>query len=114
MARKRNSIRILGRTFSTTQLAIGGLGLAALYYILSNRDTGIGPIDSILNPIGQGLGIEGAGQGFAPQIFGSPAAPAPVASAPSGGFSDWRFTNAYAAFDYPDEMRFSNAYKNDS
>lgn len=114
MARRRNSIKILGRSFSWTQVAIGAVGLAGLYYILSNRDTGIPFVDQVLEPVGDITGLEGRGQGFAPSIFGSaPPIEAPVAAGPTSGWGDWRFTNAYAAYDYPDEMRFSNAYKNE-
>jgi|SRR5687767_2281474 len=112
MAKKRFAVKILGKTFSWTQLLLGGAAAAGLYYILSNRDTGIPFVDQVLEPIGDITGLEGRGQGFAPQFFGSAPAPVPVSSGPTG-YGDWRFTNAYPTMDYPDEMRFSNAYKND-
>lgn len=114
MARRRNAIKILGRSFTWTQIAIGGAIAAGLYYILANRDTGIGLVDQVLEPIGDITGLEGYGQGIAPGVFGAAPAPAPAPMpASAGGYGDWRFTNAYAAYDYPDEMRFSNVYKNE-
>src|SRR5688500_19978106 len=71
MAKKRFAVKILGKTFSWTQLLLGGAAAAGLYYILSNRDTGIPFVDQVLEPIGDITGLEGRGQGFAPQFFGS-------------------------------------------
>lgn len=95
----------------------GGGAIAAygLYSILANRDVGIPLIDQPLEAIGDITGLEGRGQSFLPSVFGAPAAPAPAPAAAGGeaGWNDWRFTNAYQAFENYDEMRFSNAYKNE-
>lgn len=119
MARRRFAIRLPGmrKSLTRTQMmwgAAGLLGLGALYYILKNQDVGIPFIDQPLEAIGDITGLEGRGSTYLPQIFGTPAAAAPVAPAvEAGGWGDWRFTNAYQTFENYDEMRFSNAYKNE-
>ena len=119
MARRRYAFRIpfIGRKITTMQALLGLGGLGLLYYVLANRDVGIPFIDQPLEAFGDITGLEGRGQSILPSIFGAP--PAPVAAAPpaaaaaEAGWNDWRFTNAYPAFENYDEMRFSNAYKNE-
>lgn len=107
------------KSLSKNQMLWGGLGLlgaAGLYYILANKDTGYPFIDQPLETFGDITGLEGRGSSFLPSVFGAepvaPIAPAPMASE-AGGWADWRYTNAYQSFENYDEMRFSNAYKND-
>jgi hypothetical protein len=120
MARRRFAIRLPGmrKALTRNQMiwgAAGLLGLGALYYILKNQDTGIGFIDQPLEAIGDITGLEGRGSSFLPQIFGpsAPAVPVGAPAAEASGWGDWRFTNAYQTFENYDEMRFSNAYKNE-
>ena len=107
------------KSLSKNQMIWGGLGLlgaAGLYYILANKETGYGFIDQPLETIGDITGLEGRGSSFLPSVFGAPEAAAPIvapAAAEAGGWADWRYTNAYQTFENYDEMRFSNAYKND-
>jgi hypothetical protein len=118
---RRFAIRIPGmrKSLSKNQMIWGGLGLLGAigaYFILANKDTGYGFIDQPLETIGDITGLEGRGSSLLPSVFGS--APAPVAAAPpmaaeAGGWADWRYTNAYQSFENYDEMRFSNAYKNE-
>lgn len=120
MARKRYAFRIpvIGKKITMKDLIWYGGGAAVLYglySILANRDIGIPFIDQPLEAIGDITGLEGRGSSFLPSVFGTPApvATAPAPAAAEAGWSDWRFTNAYPAFENYDEMRFSNAYKNE-
>ena len=119
MARRRYAFRIpfVGKKITMKDLIWYGAVAAAvygLYSILANRDVGIPFIDQPLEAFGDITGLEGRGQSILPSIFGAPpvAAPAPAAAA-EPGWNDWRFTNAYQTFENYDEMRFSNAYKNE-
>ena len=120
MARRRYAFRIpfIGKSISTKDLIWYGGGLAVaygLYSILANRDIGIPFIDQPLEAFGDITGLEGRGSSFLPSVFGAPPVVAgpPAAAAAEPGWADWRFTNAYPAFENYDEMRFSNAYKNE-
>ena len=115
---RRWALRIpgMGKALSRNQmiwLGLGTLGAVGLYYILANKDVGIPIIDTTLGQVGDITGLEGQGPGLLPQVFGAP--PVPVAAGPVGepSYGDWRFTNAYPAFENYDEFRFSNAYKNE-
>ena len=117
---KRWALRIPGMRKSLSQkqmlwAGLGVLGAVGLYYIMSNKDTGIPIIDQGLGQIGDITGLEGQGPSYLPQVFGSPPVPAPTPMAAAGepAYGDWRFTNAYPAFENYDEFRFSNAYKNE-
>jgi hypothetical protein len=117
---RRFAIRIPGMRKSLTKNqmiwgAAGLLGAGALYYILANKDVGIPLIDQPLETFGDITGLEGRGSSFLPSVFGAPPAAAPIVAAgpEAGGWADWRYTNAYQSFENYDEMRFSNAYKNE-
>lgn len=126
MARKNFKIPLLNKTISAKDAmwyALGGIGAAALYFILANRDTGFAPIDAILEPIGDITGLEGQGSVYLPQFFGPAAnmpSEAPIDSIPTPtqipSSGDYRFTNAYQAGFYGDgfdefgDFRFSNVY----
>ena len=93
MARRGRRLRIPGLKggISNTNLMWGaalGLGAVGLYYILSNKDTGIPFADQLLEPIGDITGLEGRGPQILPQVFGEGSA------AYGQGFEDLNFAGA--------------------
>jgi hypothetical protein len=106
---------------------LGGLligGAAGLYYILAGKQTGFGPADAILEPIGDITGLGGKGSSFLPQVFGGaptvPAGAVPPATPvkPVGGlsqdFSGGYFGGAYATYPEGGGIGISQAYQTSS
>jgi hypothetical protein len=60
--------RFLG-TKSNTDWFIYGLVGAGLYFILLDKATGIQPVDTLLEGVGDITGIEGRGKGFLPDLL---------------------------------------------
>src|SRR5918996_1155925 len=102
-------------------LLLGGglLGAAGLYYILAGKQTGFGPADAILEPIGDITGLGGKGSSFLPQVFGgaptvpagavppsTPVKPVGLAQDFSGGY----FGGAYATYPEAGGIGISQAY----
>ena len=93
-------------------------GAAGLYYVLAGKSTGIGPVDAILEPIGDVTGLGGKGSGFLPQLFGPtvPAGAVPPATPvkPVGGlaqdFSGGYMGQSYASYPEMGGIGISQAY----
>lgn len=93
-------------------------GAAGLYYILAGKSTGFGPVDAILEPVGNITGLGGKGAGLLPQVFGPtvPAGAVPPATPvkPVGGlsqdFSGGYFGGAYATYPEGGGIGIAQAY----